>query len=139
MLKTAEVLKSQNCNYCRLTYADDFLFLEAMLLSDAKTMTIFSDLKIAITTMGGSLEVDNFQENITQFKLAIPYENQPKTETLLSGREQEVIQLLANGLRDREIAAKLFISDRTVKFHINNVVNKLKAKTRIQAIHQVYS
>ncbi|MDJ0688161.1 MAG: helix-turn-helix transcriptional regulator [Xenococcaceae cyanobacterium MO_188.B32] len=51
--------------------------------------------------------------------------------------EQEVIQLLAEGLRDREIAQKLFISDRTVKFHINNVVTKLNAKTRIQAIHQI--
>ena len=42
-------------------------------------------------------------------------------------------------MRDREIARKLFISDRTVKFHINNAVAKLNAKTRIQAVYQAYS
>jgi len=139
LLKTAEVLKNRNCNYCRLSYSDDFLSLEAMLLSDKKIVTIFSDLKVVVSAMGGSLEIDNSQEKITQLKLSIPYENEPITRSFLSGREQEVIQLLANGLRDREIAAKLFISDRTVKFHINNVVTKLQAKTRIQAIHQAYS
>ena len=138
LLKTAEALKINNCNYCRLTYSNDFLSLEAMLLSDSKTAKSFSDLSLAITTMGGNLQIDNSQENITQFKLTLPYDDQPTTQTFLSYREQEVIQLLANGLRDREIAEKLFISDRTVKFHINNVVTKLKAKTRIQAIHQAY-
>ena len=42
-------------------------------------------------------------------------------------------------MRDREIAKKLFISDRTVKFHINNAVAKLNAKTRIQAVHRAGS
>ncbi|MEM7593927.1 MAG: helix-turn-helix transcriptional regulator, partial [Cyanobacteria bacterium P01_A01_bin.83] len=53
----------------------------------------------------------------------------PITHTLLSHREQEVIQLLAKGMRDREIAQKLFISDRTVKFHINNVVSDITPNT----------
>lgn len=42
-------------------------------------------------------------------------------------------------MRDREIAKTLFISDRTIKFHINNAVAKLKARTRIQAVYQAYS
>lgn len=57
----------------------------------------------------------------------------------LSNREQEVIALLAQGLRDRDIAEKLYISDSTVKFHINNILVKLKAKTRIQALYQLMS
>ncbi|MEM9220576.1 MAG: LuxR C-terminal-related transcriptional regulator [Cyanobacteria bacterium P01_F01_bin.150] len=53
----------------------------------------------------------------------------------LSHREQEVITLLTKGLRDREIAEQLYISDSTVKFHINNIVAKLEAKTRMQALY----
>nr|WP_242036753.1 GAF domain-containing protein [Leptolyngbya sp. FACHB-321] len=55
----------------------------------------------------------------------------------LSEREQEIMALLAQGLRDRDIANALYISDRTVKFHINNILAKLKAKTRFQALYQV--
>ena len=62
-------------------------------------------------------------------------EPEPKANHL-SVREQEIMALLAQGLRDRDIASKLFISERTVKFHINNTVTKLKARTRTQALHQ---
>jgi len=47
------------------------------------------------------------------------------------------LRLLADGLRDRDIANHLFISESTVKFHTNNVLAKLKARTRFQALHQV--
>ena len=56
---------------------------------------------------------------------------------LLSDRELEMMTLLAQGLRDRDIANQLFISESTVKFHINNILTKLKARTRYQALHQV--
>ncbi len=52
----------------------------------------------------------------------------------LSDREQEVITLLAQGLRDREISEKLFISERTVKFHTKNLLKKLGVRTRTQAV-----
>ncbi len=55
----------------------------------------------------------------------------------LSDREREMMTLLAQGLRDRDIANQLFISESTVKFHINNILAKLKARTRYQALHQV--
>lgn len=55
----------------------------------------------------------------------------------LSAREQEVLALLVKGLRDRDIAEQLYISDSTVKFHINNIVTKLNAKTRLQALYNL--
>ncbi|MEE3717115.1 LuxR C-terminal-related transcriptional regulator [Tumidithrix elongata RA019] len=55
----------------------------------------------------------------------------------LSERELEMMRLLVRGLRDRDIANHLIISESTVKFHINNILSKLKAKTRFQALHQV--
>lgn len=54
----------------------------------------------------------------------------------LSEREQEIMSLLALGFRDRDIANQLHISERTVKFHINNILTKLKARTRFQALYQ---
>lgn len=54
----------------------------------------------------------------------------------LSDREQEIMALLSQGLRDREIANQLHISERTVKFHVNNMLTKLKARTRFQALYQ---
>ncbi len=54
----------------------------------------------------------------------------------LSTREQQVMQLLAAGKRDRDIAQALFISESTVKFHINNSLGKLQAKNRYQGVHQ---
>jgi DNA-binding CsgD family transcriptional regulator/GAF domain-containing protein len=59
-----------------------------------------------------------------------------KLRQLLSEREVETLKLLAQGMRDREIAETLFISESTVKFHMNNVLAKLKARTRYQALYQ---
>ncbi len=55
-------------------------------------------------------------------------------EQNLSDRELEILALLTQGKRDRDIAQHLIISESTVKFHMNNVLTKLKAKTRYQAI-----
>ncbi len=55
----------------------------------------------------------------------------------LSEREIEMMTLLAQGLRDRDIANRLIISESTVKFHINNILAKVKARTRYQALHHV--
>jgi DNA-binding CsgD family transcriptional regulator len=57
------------------------------------------------------------------------------TQTGLSDRESEIITLLAQGLRDRDIANQLHISERTVKFHINNALSKLGARTRCEAVY----
>lgn len=54
----------------------------------------------------------------------------------LSSREQQVMRLLAEGKRDRNIAQELYISESTVKFHINNSLTKLNAKNRYQGVYQ---
>ena len=62
-----------------------------------------------------------------------------QVQQTLSNREQEVLALLVKGLRDREIADQLYISDSTVKFHINNIVTKFESKTRLQALYKLMS
>lgn len=52
----------------------------------------------------------------------------------LTPRESEVLQLLAGGLSNKEIAARLAISEHTVKFHVNAVLAKLDADSRTEAV-----
>jgi DNA-binding CsgD family transcriptional regulator len=52
----------------------------------------------------------------------------------LRDREREVLELMIAGLRNREIAERLFISVRTVKFHVSNILQKLDVDSRTAAI-----
>jgi DNA-binding NarL/FixJ family response regulator len=51
----------------------------------------------------------------------------------LTEREQEVLRLLAQGLTNREIGARLFLSAKTVEHHVGAVLRKLGVKTRTEA------
>jgi len=54
----------------------------------------------------------------------------------ISKREYEVLELIAQGLSNQEIAEKLFVSTSTVKTHVSNVLAKLDARRRTQAIQR---
>jgi DNA-binding NarL/FixJ family response regulator len=62
-----------------------------------------------------------------------------REKPLLSPREREIVQLVAQGFRNREIAEKLFISEQTVKNHLHNIFDKLGVSDRLElalyAIH----
>ena len=58
----------------------------------------------------------------------------------LTAREREVLAELAKGLTNREIAERLFISEKTVSVHVSHILNKIGARTRVQAsaiLHRV--
>jgi NarL family two-component system response regulator LiaR len=57
-----------------------------------------------------------------------------KASELLSERESEVLKLVTSGMSNREIAEKLFLSQRTVKAHLTSVFNKLNVASRSEAI-----
>lgn len=52
----------------------------------------------------------------------------------LTPREQNVLQLLAQGLQNKEIAAELVITERTVKFYVSSILSKLGAGNRTEAV-----
>lgn len=61
--------------------------------------------------------------------------DEKKIEALeLSKREYEVLQLISKGLSNKEIADSLFLSESTIKTHVSNLLVKLNAKRRTQAI-----
>ncbi len=58
---------------------------------------------------------------------------QPEPDPL-TGRELEVLRLMAQGQMNKEIAAALVISERTVKFHVSAILSKLGAGNRTEAV-----
>ncbi len=58
---------------------------------------------------------------------------QPLTPEPLTEREVEILQLLAQGLENHEIAARLTLSDATVRAHVSNILGKLHLANRVQA------
>jgi DNA-binding NarL/FixJ family response regulator len=77
-------------------------------------------------------------ETIELLRLAIEERTRVReTERLLARltpREREVLQALADGLSDKEIAERLHVSPKTVRFHMVNVLAKLGVDSRLQAL-----
>lgn len=100
--------------------------------------------ELLLTAFAGLFLLFGFFANRILFKRKPPIFKSPeitmeynveKVKTLgISKREFEVLQEIAHGLSNQEIAAKLFISESTVKTHVSNLLLKLDAKRRTQAI-----
>ena len=88
----------------------------------------------------GEIWLDNRMtaEVIDAFKKSAE-SGQRREKPLLSDREKEVVRLVAQGFRNREIGEKLFISEQTVKNHLHNIFDKLGVSDRLElalyAIH----
>jgi len=75
----------------------------------------------------------------TAESLAAVYGDQPlgvedELSEEITSRETEVLRMLAEGLVNKDIAARLSISEHTVKFHISSILDKLGASTRTEAV-----
>ena len=60
--------------------------------------------------------------------------NGREREDMLTAREREILQLLADGMSNSDVAGKLFISQETVKSHVRHILTKLEADTRTHAV-----
>ena len=144
LLQMAHCLVNLSCQYCRLVYDNDTVVLEAMLAADSaqpmnKTALVqrFQNILDVGQTLGGDLKIQT-DAGVAQVRLQLPQHmiQAPQPKSPLSERELEVMQLLAQGCRDRDIAEQLYISERTVKFHAKNMLEKLNVRTRIQAVFE---
>ena len=52
----------------------------------------------------------------------------------LSQREAEVVELVTQGLSNKEVANKLFVTEKTIKFHLTNIYKKMNVRSRAQLI-----
>ena len=65
--------------------------------------------------------------------LMTPAASESEVESL-TPREMETLEMLAEGLSNKQIAARLHISEHTAKFHVNSILGKLGAGTRTEAV-----
>jgi DNA-binding NarL/FixJ family response regulator len=66
----------------------------------------------------------------------VPLEGRPSAAVEeLTPQQRQIAQLAARGLTNREIAARLFLSPRTVGFHLYNVFPRLQVTSRAQLVH----
>jgi DNA-binding NarL/FixJ family response regulator len=124
-------------------YDTDELIIEAVragaqgyLLKDATRREIFDAVRTVYN--GGSLYepivLRSLLSNVrSDGTTATPASTGPAIEQLTE-REREVLVLIAKGLRNKEIADTLFISERTVKFHANALYQKLNVTSRTEAV-----
>jgi len=59
-----------------------------------------------------------------------------KEDYSLTARENEILDQLAKGLRNKEIAEQLFVSVNTIRTHIYNIYEKLHVNSRIEALNK---
>ncbi|MGB3612493.1 MAG: LuxR C-terminal-related transcriptional regulator, partial [Elainellaceae cyanobacterium] len=159
VLRVAERLTQVQSHHCQLAYSTDSLSLDAIVAtsgssanSHVSVMRYLNPLQRFIVNCQGTLQLTpDRQGTLLRLKLTIPYIDvgplgkgtadgngsaQSSLSQKLSDREQEILALLGQGCRDRDIAETLHISQSTVKFHINNSITKLKAKNRYQAVYE---
>ncbi len=85
---------------------------------------------IRVVNSGGSL-----LQPVVASKLLRQVSQEPEPpQEILTPRELEVLQLLAQGLQNKEIAVELVISERTVKFHVSAILSKMEAGNRTEAV-----
>ncbi|MGH9173413.1 MAG: response regulator [Vicinamibacterales bacterium] len=100
------------------------------LLKGAPREDIFRAVRVV--NMGGSLlEPAVAGKLLTHVGGIMRGENK---EDELTSRELDVLRLMSKGLRNKEIATELFITERTVKFHANSIYQKLDVNGRTEAV-----
>jgi two-component system, NarL family, response regulator LiaR len=100
------------------------------LLKGAPREDIFRAIRVV--NMGGSLlEPAVAGKLLTHVGGIMRGENR---EEELTARELDVLKLMSKGLRNKEIASELFITERTVKFHANSIYQKLEVNGRTEAV-----
>ncbi len=99
------------------------------LVKDCSTEDVVAAVELALGEGGVSAELAS-----SMLAEARRSDSAGKEPPLLSGREEEVLQLVADGLSLPEIGSELFISVKTVKNHLASIYQKLEARDRTQAV-----
>jgi DNA-binding NarL/FixJ family response regulator len=106
------------------------------LLKDAPEAQLLS--AVHVVADGGSLFAPSVTRRLIERFASLGAPQTPPQVEALTGRELEILRLLARGLSNSEIAAKLVVSEHTVKTHVARVLAKLDLRDRTQAVIAAY-
>jgi DNA-binding NarL/FixJ family response regulator len=109
------------------------------LLKDAPTQEVIAAVR-AVAAGDAVLSASVTRQLLDQVarRLPAPITREPDTTDALTGREQEVLRMLATGLSNAEIAQALTVSEPTVKTHVSHILGKLGLRDRVQAVIYAY-
>ena len=118
-------------------------FIEYRWLVVEHSVEIYGGLIAAVFAAVGiwlGLRITRRRETVVVREVMVPapaefVRDQTKLESLgITPRELEILELIAQGLSNKEIAARVFVSENTVKTHSSRVFEKLGARRRTQAV-----
>jgi DNA-binding CsgD family transcriptional regulator len=113
----------------------------------AQQFAKLADVQRRLAGLGAEIELDSSPHWGTTITCRLPLHDVAATPETpgarrlekLRDREREVLELMIAGLRNRDIADRLFISVRTVKYHVSNILQKLGVASRTEAIALAHS
>jgi DNA-binding NarL/FixJ family response regulator len=94
----------------------------------------FKDMSTPVLTARDSAKSETQSPEVTPAQAAILAAPTFKEPDVLSKREREVCNMVATGLSNKEVASALFVTEKTVKFHLTNIYKTLGLKSRAQLI-----
>jgi DNA-binding NarL/FixJ family response regulator len=95
--------------------------------------TACEDRNVIIRALGCGMGHSVMEPMVNQVLMENLARNRQQQRSVLSSREREVLRLIGKGMSNRQIADTLFISTRTVKFHVSAIFEKLDVKNRTEA------
>jgi len=107
--------------------ASGYLLKDSSIDEVAQAVRVVADGQSLISPSMAIKLLDEFKQMSRSDRQQVP---SPK----LTDRELEVLKLVAQGLNNREVAKRLFISENTVKNHVRNILEKLQLHSRMEAV-----
>lgn len=141
-LQAIRELKSASCSFkiIVLTLHQDREYLfktlqmgaEGYVLKDAEASVLVDAIR-SVYNGQSYIQPVMTTELVKEFNRMTTQEKDKNGEKSLTPRELEVLRLIAEGMLNKEIAQKLYISEKTVKNHVSNIFRKLNVSDRTQA------
>jgi DNA-binding CsgD family transcriptional regulator len=131
-------LVNEKSDYCHCLYfAGSIVVVQLTRFSNTQTAVVFEWLAVFSLAFfvliciwaGGKYIIVKKVETVSRVKSGLE-----AAEFGISKREMEVLKLVAEGFSNRQISEKLFVSESTIKKHVSNVLGKLSASRRTEAV-----
>lgn len=141
-LQAIKEIRQENlpCKIIVLTIHEDREYLfktlqmgaEGYVLKDAEPAVLIEAIRNVYNGQS-YIQPNMTKELVKEFNRVTLHEKDRNDENNLTSREIEVLELIAEGMINKEIAKKLYISEKTVKNHVSNIFKKLEVSDRTQA------